>query len=293
MKNTAELRYGPSFLIIGAHRGGTTGIHQLLRKHPQLKDLPEKEIHYFDRDQKYSSPSHFAESSFFKRFKDSSFREIFQRLLKNLFIEGAGNFFWYRKFVFKKISDDWYRQLFKHVHGFKSWEATPAYSLLELEDIQKIKNLFPELKVIFSLRNPIDRSWSHLRYTGRKKISPHKLAMLLKSPEFSQRNAYCATLEKWESIFGKDQVLKVFFEDFESSPQKVAEQLSHFLKIEAFPEGALIASYERFNASAELDCPAEIRQMLAENLKDEIQRVRSRIGGRSLEWNDTFGAPPR
>lgn len=38
----------PSFIIIGAHKSGTTSLYDYLAKHPQVVPSLEKEVHYFD-----------------------------------------------------------------------------------------------------------------------------------------------------------------------------------------------------------------------------------------------------
>ncbi|GAB5538156.1 MAG: hypothetical protein Salg2KO_02590 [Salibacteraceae bacterium] len=44
----------PTFLIIGAQKAGTSGLHRVLNQHPNLCGTELKEVHYFDNDQWYS-----------------------------------------------------------------------------------------------------------------------------------------------------------------------------------------------------------------------------------------------
>ena len=46
---TARVRSYPSFVILGAQRGGTTSLYQWLAEHPDVDPAAYKEIHYFDR----------------------------------------------------------------------------------------------------------------------------------------------------------------------------------------------------------------------------------------------------
>ena len=50
-----ELRV-PSFIIAGVQRCGTTSLSRYLSWHPQVLFSPKKEVHYFDRDDRY--PDH-------------------------------------------------------------------------------------------------------------------------------------------------------------------------------------------------------------------------------------------
>lgn len=49
-QNKRQLQAGmlPDFLIIGAQKGGTTFLYNVLRRHPHVKAAVKKEIHFFD-----------------------------------------------------------------------------------------------------------------------------------------------------------------------------------------------------------------------------------------------------
>ena len=57
-------------------------------------------------------------------------------------------------------------------------EATPTYAILDAPNVKRIATLFPRLRVVFILRDPIERAWSDRRYrhgtairTGRMSIA--------------------------------------------------------------------------------------------------------------------------
>jgi sulfotransferase family protein len=43
----------PDFLIIGAHKCGTTSLYHLLTQHPYVEPAPVKELHFFDRPERF------------------------------------------------------------------------------------------------------------------------------------------------------------------------------------------------------------------------------------------------
>ncbi len=45
---TSSGRSLPDFIVIGAHKTGTTSLHEYLGKHPQLLSSYKKETHFFD-----------------------------------------------------------------------------------------------------------------------------------------------------------------------------------------------------------------------------------------------------
>ena len=46
-------------------------------------------------------------------------------------------------------------------------QASPSYAILPLETIRRIRGLMPDLKLIFMMREPIARSWSHAKHNYR------------------------------------------------------------------------------------------------------------------------------
>ena len=58
----------PNLLVIGAMKGGTTSLWEYLRQHPSIHMSPTKEIHFFDRDDRWARgrgwyEAHFAGAS--------------------------------------------------------------------------------------------------------------------------------------------------------------------------------------------------------------------------------------
>ncbi len=43
----------PDFVIVGAQKGGTTSLYHLLTQHPHVERAPVKEVHFFDRPERF------------------------------------------------------------------------------------------------------------------------------------------------------------------------------------------------------------------------------------------------
>ena len=138
---------GPDFLGIGAQRAGTTWMHRFLRGHPDLWLSPIKELHYFN------DPSN-------KRW----FRNLRTRLA-----QGPGR--WDVSYFLGARDDDWYARLFSaaQASGKLAGEITPSYAVLDNAVLQRIHAINPEVKLIFSMREPIARAWSSWRNRLKKK----------------------------------------------------------------------------------------------------------------------------
>lgn len=54
----------PNFTIVGAQKAGTTALYEYLSKHPQIQPTKEKELHYFDSEDRYKLGIDFYRSLF-------------------------------------------------------------------------------------------------------------------------------------------------------------------------------------------------------------------------------------
>ena len=146
---------GPHFIVIGAQRSGTTWLHRVLSQHDKLWVTPAKELHYFDKQSitlgalnKYER--HRA------RFWSWQRAAIDPR--------------WFCRYWFLPRSDDWYGKLFRRARamGKITGEITPAYAALSDQKWDEIHSLFPDVRLIFLMRDPIARTWSALRNNMKK-----------------------------------------------------------------------------------------------------------------------------
>ena len=104
-----------------------------------------KELHFFDRAIKYPSPNKWSRP-LITRLLDFD-------LLSNSILELASSLYrfnfkktrWMLKWHFSNINDDWYLSLFKNLNQITG-DITPAYSILEVNDIKKMYKLSPDAK---------------------------------------------------------------------------------------------------------------------------------------------------
>jgi hypothetical protein len=110
-----------------------------------------------------------------------------------------------------------YRDYFTHLANNESifCEVTPEYALLDEAGFTAIKSLADDVRLIFLIRNPIDRFWSALRM--RAKNHP-KLEVLsefenfLDKPHFYLCTDYGKTLNTVYNVFPKERVFVRFYE---------------------------------------------------------------------------------
>ncbi len=98
-------------------------------------------------------------------------------------------------------------------------EITPAYSTLPDKVVQAISGYLPGSKVIFIVRNPLDRIWSQIRMirsawglAEMRSVQLQKLLVLFDSPAVVLRSDYLKTFQSWQRWFGPDRLLVLTFE---------------------------------------------------------------------------------
>src|SRR5262249_16140705 len=144
--NTADLNgvsvdARPDFLCVGAQKAGTSWLYRQLEPHPDFCMPPLNELRYLNnlnRTKRHRPPRS-------KDERDAWFLES----IKNLSMRSH-------------IDLDSYSQLFCHKGPLLSGDITPAYSTLTDEIIGRVIDHFPDLKVVFLARDPVERAWSQL-----------------------------------------------------------------------------------------------------------------------------------
>lgn len=257
---------------------------------------PKKEIHFFDRSPYYLSPNTLAVSSPLLRLLRSERWDIrdrikdLLRLVKYTFIGDAERADWYRKWSFGYCDDSWYQALFNSAKSHQiCGEITPSYSMLESQDIARIKALNPDIKLIFMLRDPIDRAWSAIRFgSGRGRLnvdlaSPDEIIDTLKQPGVVLRGDYERTLDNYLQQFDSSQLLVCFYEAIRQDPVGLMTDIADFLDISPFAEGSINAS-KRVNASKPRPMPKPVRDYLLETYGPSIERIASSLGSYANVW---------
>ena len=134
-------------------------------------------------------------------------------------------------------------------------DKTPTYGVFD-ESPRLIYEYNPDAKIIWILRDPINRALSHVVHaqkTGAEfrsaeqcmsdemngKVRDRSLAYLLRSD-------YPLQIKKYERIFGQDKILVIKYEDFVASKEHVFQQISEFLDIRIDAKWAIPYSNRSF-----------------------------------------------
>ena len=188
------------FVCPGFPKGGTTWLYERLSELPEFSMTPQKEIHWFDRSSKYQSSKNLENTIFKNRVKDRLktkwlIKAISHTAMKFLRFDIQGVKF-YRKWYFSNFNNEWYLSLFNYGSGITG-DITPTYCLLDDTDVEEMSSVLPKgIKLIFVLRNPVDRAWSHFRMSMRKRnklkldnYTEDEIRLVKSKMNFSSRNS--------------------------------------------------------------------------------------------------------
>jgi hypothetical protein len=114
-------------------------------------------------------------------------------------------------------------------------EITPSYSILPRAGFEAILGAYPDARVIFVLRDPVDRLWSAVRHDARAdraSVAPGRLVAALDDRGTAIRSAYERTLTTLDESVPAEQVLVLFYEDLFSPDDSAVGALTEFLGLE-------------------------------------------------------------
>ncbi len=275
----------PDFIGIGAQKAGTTWLYQNLRPHPRIW-IPWKEIHYFDRKIKLTSSPYsrlFGEDRREYRWDKRDFH------WNGTSLRGfPSDLLWLYKYFVRSPDDDWYLSLFEPSGGRVAGEITPSYSILDREMVARVHALAPEAKIIFMMRNPIERAWSQavMRLTNKNyavdETSEERFHRRFGRRASQLRTDYLRTLENWGSLFPEEQIFIGFLEDASLHPEELLEKVYGFLGVD--PSFRPQAWGERVNSTSVGEMPTNIAVYLARSYLEDLESLSECFGGYASFW---------
>lgn len=135
----------------------------------------------------------------------------------------------------RTLTDEWYGTIFQDAGRRKACgEISPEYALLPDEGIEHVTRLSPNIKIIFVLRDPVDRGWSSLRMMQRRTntVGTHELRQV-ESEDFLSRADYAATIERYRRHIPAESLLLLDFDEIATNPMALLTKVCEFLDVRA------------------------------------------------------------
>lgn len=133
----------------------------------------------------------------------------------------------------------WYHGLF-NVEGRTAGDITPAYAILSPETIREVYSHFPALRIVFLMRNPMDRAWSSARMALRRAEMEYSEASdqwfidHFKSQGSLLRGDYATCLKNWMGVYPREQLLIARYEEIVKDPVVLANRVLNHIGLDGF-----------------------------------------------------------
>lgn len=269
----------PDFLYIGAPRTGSTWLFLNLQAHPDVWVPPCKSIIYFH-----------------PRFQTYRLKKL-GRFWKEALVNGDPDTgAWYRRFFARPlVNDHWYLSLFPQ--GQITGEIAEAYCSLDRDRVRKIHGLMPDAKIVFVLRNPIQRvlSQAKLGLAVRKKrpieeVSEDEFVAHIDRPGSQARSRYSQTLDLWNSFFPEGRILVLFYEDLVNNPKEYLSDICRFIGVEFRERSCRETMTTVVHKSIDRPLPPAVVKHAARTYRGEVEQLAARFGGHARQWQEEVEA---
>ena len=194
----------PNFIIAGAPKCGSTALWGYLAAHRDVFMTKNKEPHFFTKTQK----------------------EIAEGVIK----PGPERSITYTK------GFAWYEKLFVEGSEKKARGEASTHYFSAPDSSYLIHKSLPDIKLIFLLRDPVDRAYSH--YWQDYKIGcplPEFSEILIKKKSillyYTYVSSYKIHLQRFFSFFDNNQIHIILYDDLKRIPYDVLNKVCNFLEI--------------------------------------------------------------
>ena len=201
-----------NFIHIGQMKSGTTWVYKnYFYKNNDYADIKLKEFRLFDR------------------VNENNVRKKINRI--NDFFNSEKENEKERKLYIDYLNEATPKNYLKIFDYYRkpTYDISPAYSGYNIEQIKKLSKILPtDIKIIFNIRNPINRTWSHYHHylkalLNKNDLKPNrknlekiigeiKILDFLKSGGINKKGFATRTIDKWNKIF--NNIIIVHFDDF-------------------------------------------------------------------------------
>ena len=196
----------------------------------------------------------------------------------------------------------WYEGLFgsrdrgevKPVRG----EISPGYARLKAWQVNRIAELLPNLRIILTLRHPIERVWSQTLYDfgrlqGRdvRKVRSIEFLHQLERARSRLSSDYYRTIKIWTKAFGRPSLHISLFDQLRDDPESYIDGVlkhigastpwtvpSEFVQKKIWATKSLV-KHER-------EIPELVQWYIADQLLEPTERLNELLEGRVSSWVD-------
>jgi hypothetical protein len=221
-------------LCVGAQKSGTTWLYNRLVGHDAMRTASHKETHYFNAVHCGGVLGPQMKMNMMRHMIDSKPSRVIQYLQAQATGEELPPDI-HR--VFRAMDDEWYEAFFDTPGRF-AMDFTPEYALLPDAGHQHIKRLSERQKVVFLMREPVERASSAIRYFCKQRgcdvttMSDEEIFDIARKPFIASMSRYDKTLSTLARHYDDENLLFLFYENMMADKAGTLDTVCDWLGIE-------------------------------------------------------------
>jgi len=223
------------FLSCGAAKAGTTWLFSVLKQNPDIYFSYEKEIHYF-------AQIHGLGNALTLTRRLARFKQFASALQPETFVSKtfARRMQWYSRWLSEPLSDEWYADLFRQARGQKYIaDFCNLNSLLDDRGWMHVRRVADKCKVIYVMRNPLQRLWSHVKfhaeYIGKvdalQSYDANQMERAARASYLWPHSEYGQVVRTLRRNFNDSEVMFAFYDDIHNDRVNWLRELESFLGV--------------------------------------------------------------
>ncbi|PYK17225.1 MAG: hypothetical protein DME64_00920 [Verrucomicrobia bacterium] len=197
---------------------------------------------------------------------------------------------------------DWYNAHFEPENGGEPkpvrGEISPVYARLKAWQVNRIAKLLPDLRIILTLRHPIERAWSQalldLGYLNGGDVRRIRSIQFVRQVERARTRLssdYCRAIQIWSKAFGRNALLIELFDQLQNNPQAYVDRILQHVGATTpwvLPEKFMKTKVHATNSLVgfKREIPEVVEWYIADRLLEPTERLNQLLEGRVSNWVD-------
>ncbi|UWQ96346.1 sulfotransferase [Rhodobacteraceae bacterium M385] len=261
-------------LGVGAMKAGTTWIYDALNRHPDIHFCREKEVHYLYA--RHVNPGILSDKSRMRRAQgylhfdpERSALPVLQRRVE-----------WTANWLKGPVDDAWFNGLFQH-RGAATWVAdfSNMNALVPTEGWAALHARTAKLRIVYTLREPMDRLWSHVRFHLKMQGASEKLEQwsldqledhIRTGGDYLQHSDYVAAIKRMRAALPPECLHIAMFDRIPDAPRAFIADIERFLGVVPFDLPDSIVT-RVVNASPPRPMPKGLAERFAHETAQQVE----------------------
>jgi len=272
-------------LCVGAQKSGTTWLYNRLAEHSETRQGSHKELHYFTAVHCDGLMGPMLKMNAMKRMMERHPRQVAKFIQAQAKGERPPRNI---ARLFRPMNDNWYSANFKG-DGRYSMDFTPEYAQLPDAGHEHIKRISERQKLLFIMREPLDRALSAVRYvfknSGRdiRNASEDDILEVARKPVITKLSQYDETVAILERHYAPESLRFFFYEKMMQEKTNTLNEVCDWLAIERL-ELSNAEIEQRDNPTSPFQMPVSVIDELGEKLGSVRSNIEAKFPEAHGAW---------